>query len=234
MKKSILFTVIAMLFCMVATYAQEFSIFGGLNISMIQERDEDGIYSNEYKNLLGPNGGLKVAFETNDDHLFFETGLFLSNKGFKMSEEVVVDNIKVDMDASVSLQYLEVPINAKSTMSVGHSMRFYATYGVFVGIGVAGKIKVKATAMGESVTETMDVEWGSNPDEDYFKQLDLGVNFGAGLEISSVIVGLNYSYGLLNVSPYSDGGYKNRTRAFSIMLGYKFPTKKSAPKSTLN
>ena len=83
--------------------------------------------------------------------------------------------------------------------------------------------------MGETVTSSMDIEWGSDPDEDYFIPIDLGVNMGAGLEFGRVLVGLNYSYGLVNISSYTQNDYKNRSRAFSIMLGYKFPSKKPDP-----
>lgn len=231
MKKSILLTAIAMLFCVAATYAQDFSIFGGLNISMIQERDNNGVYSDEYKNLAGPNGGFKVAFETDNDQ-FFETGLFLSNKGFRMDIEEYIEGELVKADATVSLYYLEAPLNFKSTMSADNNINLYFNYGVFLGIGIDARMKMKVNAMGETIDETIALDFGNDPEEDFFKQFDLGVNFGAGVEISRVIVGLNYSYGVLNVSPYSDGGYKNRTRAFSIMLGYKFPSKKPDPLST--
>ena len=215
---------------LITASAQDFSIFGGLNVSMIQEKDDNGTYSDEYKNLLGLNAGFKVAFETKANR-YFETGLFFSNKGFKMDMEETIEGERVKVDGTISLYYLEAPLNFKSIKNVADNVNLYYTYGLFLGVGISGKIKIKASAMGETATETIDVEWGSDPEEDYFKQFDLGVGFGAGAEIGSIIIGINYSYGLLNISPYSGGGYKNRTRAFSIMLGYKFP-KKQATQAT--
>jgi hypothetical protein len=227
MKKLNFTLTVFLILTFITASAQDFSIFGGLNISMIQEKDDGGIYSDEYKNLLGLNAGFKAAFETNGNN-YLETGLFLSNKGFKMEVEEVIEGIAVKAEGTISLYYLEVPLNAKTTVNVDKNIDLYFTYGLFLGVGVSGKIKVKASAMGETDTETIDIEWGSDPEEDYFKQFDLGLGFGAGVEFSSVIIGFNYSYGLLNISPYSDGGYRNKSRAFSIMLGYKFPKKQAA------
>ena len=88
-------------------------------------------------------------------------------------------------------------------------------------MGLTGKYKSKISYEGESETDTESVEWGSDDDSD-LKRLDFGVVIGAGVQIESILVGLNYGLGLANVGTTSDDGYKENHRVLSLTVGYKF------------
>jgi hypothetical protein len=48
------------------------------------------------------------------------------------------------------------------------------------------------------------------------------LTFGAGVEINSVLIGLNYSLGLGNISPNTDNGNMINNRVLGLSVGYKF------------
>ncbi|MCO5247718.1 MAG: hypothetical protein M9887_02045 [Chitinophagales bacterium] len=70
----------------------------------------------------------------------------------------------------------------------------------------------------------MDI--GSNEDEDDLKRMDLGLMIQAGVRISDFKVGLFYNQGILNVSPYTEDGFRMRNRAFGLSLAYVIDFKK--------
>jgi len=74
---------------------------------------------------------------------------------------------------------------------------------------------------GEVVSKEEDVRWGSDEEAD-LKKMDFGLTVGAGIELNSLQMGLTYSLGLANISPYSENGYKISNRVLGISIGYKF------------
>ena len=84
------------------------------------------------------------------------------------------------------------------------------------------KLKAEFTYGGESDSEEEDVEWGSDEENDDLKRLDFGLTMGAGVEISSIQIGLTYGLGLANISSYNDNGNKINNRVLGISVGYKF------------
>jgi hypothetical protein len=54
------------------------------------------------------------------------------------------------------------------------------------------------------------------------KSTDYGLNIGVGLDINNFIVGLNYGWGIANLSTIDDDHNKANNYVLSISLGYKF------------
>ena len=85
-------------------------------------------------------------------------------------------------------------------------------FGPYVGYGLGGKAK--------SDGGDVDIEMGSDEEEDNFKALDMGANlsfgymFGAGLSLQ-----FNTQLGLVNIS-HGDDAIKNT--GFGLSLGYRF------------
>ena len=116
-------------------------------------------------------------------------------------------------DMTVNVNYLDVPLNLKfSTDMSGTTV--YGIVGPYIGVAISGKQKFD----GDSV----DLDIGSDEDEDDVTRLDFGLSIGAGAEFGAISVGATYGLGLANISPYTDNGTKGKNRVFAISIGYKF------------
>ena len=92
-------------------------------------------------------------------------------------------------------------------------------FGPYVGIGLSGKMKGEVSIDGETTSQEIDIEWGSDIDSD-FKRMDFGLIVGTGVELNSIQIGLNYSLGLANILPQNNVKFRNRV--LGISFGYKF------------
>ena len=108
----------------------------------------------------------------------------------------------VDITAKAILSYLDIPLTLKASHDLGEGLKMFGAVGPYIGVGLSGKIKVTAEYQGDTETEEEVVKWGSNEDTDDFKRLDMGLTFGAGVEINSLMIGISYDLGLSNISAY--------------------------------
>jgi len=87
MKKFLFFAFLALVSTQM--FAQRIGVQAGVNLANMLDKDDDGTYSDEYKMLLGFNGG--VTFEMGfGDLISLEAGLLADTKGFKMTEDLWV------------------------------------------------------------------------------------------------------------------------------------------------
>jgi len=200
-------------------FAQNFVVKGGLNLSNMIAKDDEETYSDDFKMRPGFHVGAAVEFPINE-MFSFETGLLLSTKGFKMSEEDTYDGETYKIVEKYNLLYFDIPLTAKATFDLGGA-KIYGVFGPYLGMGLSGKNKYELTYGGETDSEEEDIEWGSDEGDD-LKRLDFGLTMGAGVEISSIQIGLTYGLGLANISSYTDDGTKINNRVLGISVGYKF------------
>ncbi|MDP3359679.1 MAG: porin family protein [Lutibacter sp.] len=193
------------------SFAQQFGIKAGLNLSNMLMKDDDDTYSDDFKMNPGFHIGPTMELPINET-VSFETGLLLSTKGYKETFDGDTDKY--------NLLYLDIPLTAKATIDIGGS-KIYGIFGPYIGIGLSGKAKYEED--GESFEE--DIKFGSDEDEDDLKRLDYGLTIGAGMEFNAIQIGLSYGLGLANISTYTDGGAKISNRVLGISLGYKFGKK---------
>lgn len=194
------------------SFAQNLILKGGLNMANLLAKDEDGIYSEDFKMNLGFHAGLTGEFPLSDA-LAIEVGALASTKGYKIKESF----LGIDIDASLNTLYLDIPVNLKAYFEVAEGFKIYGAAGPYVGIGLAGN--VKATGGGE--TEKEAIEWGNDEDKDDLKRLDYGLSLGAGVEFKGIQLGVSYGLGLANISPYSDFDTKVNNRVLAVSLGYR-------------
>ena len=208
--------IVAVMFTLAAeTQAQTFGLRAGLNMANMLMKDDDDTYSDDFKMNPGFHIGPTAELPLND-FLSVEAALLLSTKGFSFSD----DYEGLEMKAKANLLYIDLPVTAKASYDL-NGIKIYGELGPYVGMGLTGKYKSKISYEGESETDTESVEWGSDDDSD-LKRLDFGVVIGAGVQIESILVGLNYGLGLANVGTTSDDGYKENHRVLSLTVGYKF------------
>jgi len=90
--------------------------------------------------------------------------------------------------------------------------------GPYVAFGIGGTVYKETTIGKYTTTARRDIDWG-----DDLKSTDYGLNIGVGLDINNFIVGLNYGWGIANLSTII-GDFYSRTNNYvlGISLGYKF------------
>lgn len=201
-------------------FAQKFAVKAGLNLSNMLIKEDGETYSDDFKMRTGFHVGATVDFPIND-MFSFETGLLLSTKGFKMSEEETYEGETYTYEEKLNLLYFDIPLTAKVSFDAGGA-KIYGLFGPYLGMGLTGKWKYEATYAGETDSEEEDVEWGSDEESDDLKRLDFGLTMGAGVEISSFQIGITYGLGLANVSSYTDYETKANNRVLGITVGYIF------------
>ena len=207
-----------------ASYAQTFRVKAGLNLSNALIKDDTRTYSDDFNMNPGFHVGATVEFPITE--LFsFETGLLLSTKGFKSSSSYTLGS-----NLETNLFYIDIPLTAKASFDLG-AVKIYGIFGPYIGIGLSGKTNIETTSSGDTKIREELVKWGLD-EGDYLKRFDFGLTMGAGVEISSILIGLSYNLGLanvvsnnnsdLNTASNPDNNLKINTRVLAISLGYKF------------
>jgi len=203
-------------------FAQNFRVKAGLNLSNMLMKDYNETYSDDFKMNPGFHIGSTAEFPLTE-MISFETGLFLSTKGFKKSEEEIIMSETIEIEEELNLLYLDIPLTAKVSFDLDGA-KIYGVLGPYLGMGLSGKSKYEYTFDGETETEEEDIEWGTNEEveKDDLKRLDFGLTMGAGVEINSIQIGLTYGLGLANISTYPYDDFKIKNRVLGLSVGYRF------------
>ena len=153
-----------------------------------------------------------------------ETGLLISTKGVIYKQLLTEEDMDFEYKFNLSPLYLDIPVTAKASFDIGGGAKIYGVFGPYAAIGLSGKIKQEESINGATTSEEIDIEWGSDIESSNFKRMDFGLIMGAGVELNSIQIGLNYSLGLANISPQTN--VKVNNRVLGISVGYKFGEKK--------
>ncbi len=143
-------------------------------------------------------GSIEIPVTPN---LTFQPALIFSSKG---------SNYKIDtIDIAISPIYIEIPLNVVYCFGSGPS-RVFVFAGPYFACGVGG-YKLETGKVFSYLS------YGSGETRD-LKPLDVGFNFGAGVNIKGFIISAQYGIGMANISPVTGGGseMKNKVIGFSI------------------
>jgi len=221
MKQITKITIFTLLFMLATTsFAQQFGIKAGLNLSNQLIKNYEKSFSDENKLKPGFHAGLVAQFPISG--IFsFEPGLMLSTKGYKQYvDDAEISELR-NLKHKLTLYYLELPINLRADFGSG-DIKFYALFGPYAGLGLAGKMKTTYNFHGNDEKSESDIKWGTNAEEDDLKRFDFGLNAGAGVNLGTVDIGAGYTLGLANISPGTEGGFMRKNRVISVSIGYKF------------
>lgn len=194
-----------------------FFIKGGVNFSNISTQN-NGSY-NKANTLTIFNVGV-LADVPLAPVLSLQPGVVLTGKGAKASGSFA----DVTYTKTFNPLYIEVPVNVVVKLPLGNDSRIFFGAGPYGAVGVGGKWK--NTLDGGELSSTSDdkIKFG-NSDSDQLKTFDYGLNGMAGVEISRLMLGVNYGLGLSKIFPnQTDNGAndKNKYRVFSINVGVRF------------
>lgn len=155
---------------------------------------------------LGLVGGVQLSYRT---PLFFETGLFYSQKGGKSSN--VVTSGGRTSKFTYNLDYLQVPLLLKYKHMVDWRSRVTIEpfVGAFVGVGVGGNIK----DYGDRVAF-------SSYENGFFKRGDAGLKLGCGVGFGMGYADVSYELGLANVG--QDAFDDTHTGSLTLNIGINF------------
>lgn len=200
--------------CITNVHGQSVIVKGGFNLSSIMYKD-DGKKIGGYK--MNPSMHIGATVDVPLASQFsLETGLLLSVKGSKLVIGMEPGNVK--MTKKTDLLYLNLPLNARTTFKIAN-LQMFATTGPYVGYGIVGRNKFSSGQVSKKSKE----DWGT----DGLKRLDYGVGIGTGVEFRSIILGINYDFGLANIgsSHVVNAETSMKNRVFSLSAGYRFGSK---------
>lgn len=204
------------------SHAQTVTLKGGLNMYDMFFKAPNETYSDHFKLYPGFQAGVSVDIPIKGK-FSFEPSVLFSQKGFAYANKSDMFGSTVDVTMNMYLNYIDIPLLAKVKFDVA-KVKVFTSLGPYLGIGLNGTLKHKATFTYMGSTEVDEgsekVKWGSDANNDMLKRIDFGLMAGAGVQIKSFQIGLNYGYGLANISSSSD--MKIRNRVLSLTVGYCF------------
>lgn len=188
-------------------------IRGGLNISNMLSKDKDRTYSTDFYLKSGFNLGVTTDFSISEKFAL-ESGLLFSTKGYQ-AESFGIKRI-------INLNYLGIPIHAAYKINLGGTkLAIYA--GPYVGYAISGKMRTNKAVLGENGNSKEEkIKIGTDKLKDELRPFDWGLNIGTAIEVKHFTIGIQYGFGLANISVYRDNDAKVANRVFSILVGYKF------------
>jgi len=210
MKKIIFVGILSILFAS-ASFAQtpKIGLTAGLNTSNIRASSgnysETGDYKAGFQVGVVADFGITEKFSIIPELLFSQRG----TKGKDDSGELEDFN-----NASLTFNYLQLPINAAYKFDVGNDSKVFVFAGPYIGYALSGK----ATLGNGSASISGDLPFGSGEDE--YKRLDAGVNIGVGYQYDKIFFKLQYNQGLTNIMNITGASVKNMN--FAVSVGYYF------------
>ncbi len=194
-----------------------FYIKGGVNLSNISTQN-NGSY-NKANTLTTFNVGVLADLPL-ASVLSLQPGVVSTGKGAKASGSFA----GISSATTFNPLYVEVPVNVVVKLPLGNDSRIFFGAGPYGAVGVGGKWKNTTSGGGLSANSDDKIKFGNSNGDD-LKTFDYGLNGLAGVEISRLMVGVNYGLGLAKIFPnQTDNGAndKNKYRVFSVNVGIRF------------
>jgi hypothetical protein len=200
---------------------------GGVNFANVSynndgEVDDANLLTSFHVGIIGDITIAKV--------LAIQPGILFTGKGAKIQSGSPSDINYYK--ATTNPLYIEVPVNAviKLPLPAGN---FFFGAGPYIAMGVGGKRKIEGKTLGVAYSSKENIEY-SNDDPTTFnneegtglgvmRRFDYGLNGTAGFQLKSVMIALNYGYGLAKLQSGSNSSVdnKNKHRVLSASVGFK-------------
>lgn len=210
--------------------AQLFYAQGGVNLANITKNNAGE--TSDYNMLTTFNGGFMGRFGISK--IFdLETGLQFTGRGSKTETFFSGDVDDNFIKSKFNPYYIELPVNAviKFPFNTKGTNSFFVHAGPYVAVGIGGKSKIETKFIGITSTSSETIQFNDDDpstseqeDAAYnkLKRFDFGANFGAGVDLGSVILKANYGLGLTKINSTETNNSdndKNKYRTLSISVG---------------
>jgi hypothetical protein len=204
-------------------------IRAGINLANVSITDNGSV--DDAKMLTSFQVGVLGDFPLATNALALQTGVLFTGKGSKIQSGDA--SSATYYRATSNPYYIEVPLNLLVKAPIGGSSHLFFGAGPYGAIGVGGKNKAEGKYLGLGFSGEEKIEF-SNDDPtttDYeegagfgiMRRFDYGLNGTAGIEGKSVVLGVNYGYGLakLQSGSNSSSNDNNKHRVLSVSVGIK-------------
>ena len=177
---------------------------------------------------LGVKGGVNLATQRNtgegdgadlQSRVGLVAGMFATLplfSGLELQPEALFTSkgARVDLEgveASLVVDYLEVPALVRLSRRGGGRMHYYVAGGPAVGFLLRARTRTKFATS----TEEIDIK-------DEVNRFDFGVAMGGGVEIGSLVIDGRYTLGLQDIDKDKSDTIKTTNRAVTLTVGFKF------------
>jgi len=230
--KPTLFIVLSIAYFKVSaqTKAIQFGVKGSINsVTLSRTLEPDYLVSSTEKALAGFSAGVFASF--NMDRFALQPGVFLTTRGGKTTEDILLGDIVFRGYGNWRLYYIQVPVNLVYRIPV-QTGSFYLGAGPYVARALKGRFTPQ-TLDNNVIDDTDRDDFGikaqfGNDNKSNFKSFDYGVNGIAGFQFNNgILVNAGYDLGLSNIqtnnillNPALFSETKNRS--LHISIGYMF------------
>lgn len=211
--------------------AQKGQFRAGLNLANVSVTDNGRV--NESNQLSTFQVGVLTDIPLGGNFLVLQPGVLYTSKGAKV--ERGTEGSAGYFKQTFNPRYIEVPLNLLVKAPLGASSRFFVGAGPYVAVGIGGDARTEGTrAILGNYSFERDITF-SDDDPTTFseeegtglgvvRRFDYGLNGSAGIEGKSLILGVNYGYGLAKLQSGTNSGEdnNNKHRVLSFTLGFKF------------
>lgn len=180
----------------------QIGVKGGFGVSSLLVKNNDVNFSQELFNA-GFSFHIGSSFEIDfSDVVSLEPGLLLTQRAYSIDAIQLVSN---------TLTSIEVPINVKVyALDLGDVGRLYGLGGTYLGYIFSAREDGQKLDVGNKLADDI-------------KPLDIGVNFGAGVQFFDALnVDLSASIGMANLSNVRTNAARVATRVVRLTVTYQF------------
>lgn len=191
--------------------------------------------------------GYTIGINTNfyfDSNWYFGTGFEVLNKGARSYQMGWEGSQLFFEDATINAVYAQVPLHVGYKFDLSNTTKLsihggpYLAYGFFGSINVGNKLR-KIAHDGKVTVESVDEFTAPGSGAPHFKRKwstfspavhknhdrllkrpDFGLGLGVNLDYKRMVYGLNYDFGLIDISRTEEYNLKNM--AGQLTVGYKF------------
>jgi hypothetical protein len=231
MKMKVLCFGAALLLVGITANAQRGQFRAGLNLANVSVTDNGRV--DESNQLSTFQVGVLTEIPLGGNFLVLQPGVLYTSKGAKV--ERGTEGTAGYFKQTFNPRYIEVPLNLLVKAPLGTSSRFFVGAGPYVAVGVGGDARTEGTrailgnySFERDITFSDDDPTTFNEEEGtglgVVRRFDYGLNGSAGIEGKSLILGVNYGYGLAKLQSGTNSGEdnNNKHRVLSFTLGFKF------------
>ncbi len=224
-----------------------FGIKCGTTLSKYRSSTEQGLIP-EYRTKVGFQGGA-FAEKVITSYFSVQSELLFNSRGAKnryvdtyiLPTSSGFTQVDIEFNSNITTLYIDVPIYLKAAFPSAEADNFTIGVGPIFSYGTSGKEKFKGSIKEMNVNDEVSIagevklfekdkliikdENGNEYDHDdeettYLKRIDFGFSCFAAYEFGErLILGLNYHYGLKNISKTSEEDVW--ARSLAIYMGYK-------------
>jgi len=225
-------TVAVLFFVVLRINAQESHLYvkAGLNVANVSISD-NGKYT-EANPLISFHAGVGADLPLSKC-FSIQPSLLFTGKGAKTSYGQQTGSNPTYFHATTKPYYIELPVNfvGKIPLAMDESA-FFIGAGPYAAVGIAGKNKSEGKIIGVPFNQENKIKFNSDGSNNgsydqqagisAMKRFDYGLNATAGLQLSSIVIAVNYGYGLSDITSGSENNSeKNQHRVAGISLGVR-------------